>query len=136
MNVVFCARALMKARYNHLSKIAWLVVSLAESYNHNHYMTSVIIERDYTLRLPNLIPSLSIDSSNESNIERMNIDFVYHSYRAVTPHSRLLWGRIIENQDKILNSFKCKLYGIFKLDYGNVPRFNYCIVSFILLSAL
>lgn len=137
VNVSFCSYAVIKARYKLLSKVACLIVGLDENYNQFQYLTSVKnVDEDHACELSNVTSSLIANSRDKNNMTPGRVDFIYFSNGALSPHTKFLWRRLIENQDAVIDSFKCKFYGILEVDYGNILKFNYWAISCLLFTSL
>lgn len=101
-----------------LYKCIWPIIAMEVHYNHYAF------DRRYGRSL-----SLDQDELPEAS------SYEYYSFGAITPHTIMLYRRLVENEDCIMENFVGNVYGLFKVDYGGLLKFNFYIISCLLLLA-
>lgn len=60
---------------------------------------------------------------------------ITNTNRFVTPHTLILWCRLIHDSRCLSTYFTYKVIGIFEIGYSNIIKFNFAIVSLVLIFA-
>lgn len=124
--LVLCA-AVNEYCIKHSRKI-WSFIAFVERYNLEVFYstqplkTGVYQEPKYGLN------TLQIKNRSTST----DFDFEYHLNSSITYHTMLLWRKLVMDQKFVQGSFICKLFGTFQVDYGNILKYNYWILSLII----
>lgn len=70
-------------------------------------------------------------NNNEEDVEEKDEEEVACS---LTPHTQILWQRLLENHELLSSNFLVKIFGSIRLDFNGILKINFWIVSVILLS--
>lgn len=150
-NIPFLLCSYLTASCNKFAKSAWSLVAFAEGHNYRLYDHS----KNYSRRLL----TGSLPKKNHHRIDRNYSyligensyggkegeddddfgripDYEYYSKSFISPHSVFLWRRLIEHHQTVSEDFVCKLFGIFRIDYTGVLKFNHWLVWVSILTAL
>lgn len=127
LNGAFWFCAALHSSCNRIAMHAWSFIAFAEGYNQDLQ----IYTRDHLLNYQPPVPyshcSCALDQI--SNLRASNeFDFTYYDKRSISPHTIMLWRRLVEHHDLIQSNFIARLYGIFKIDYAGVLKFNYLLL--------
>lgn len=58
----------------------------------------------------------------------------YMSEHPISPHTLILWRKLAQDHPLLMDRFVCTLAGVLKLDFHNIMRFNFWIISIVLLA--
>lgn len=105
-----------------LYKCIWPIVAMAEEYTSTHYASNQQSQS-----------TLEDDLSQERPPEISSHE--YYSASPIAPHTVMLYRRLIYNESHIMDNsvVKLQLYNSFKVNYTGLVKFNFWIISFILL---
>lgn len=134
-NIPFLICASSNTSCNRFAKGAWSLLAFANG--HNFYLYQLAMDRtnmgiyrknhdQYKLSLQYL----------ENQPMKQAPDYGYISESFISPHTMLLWRRLVENHQTVTNDFVCKLFGVFKINYSGILKFNHWLVWVALISAL
>lgn len=138
INTTIVIGAVLHSLCVRLSRQIWSYISLIEELNMYSFNKSQIrknISDGLGTFSGGLFARHADDTTklNSSSYIKRNIDFHYYSRSYVSPHSIMLWKRLVERQELIEEDFTCKLFGIFKIDFSGTVRFNYWLISLALI---
>lgn len=118
VNLFIWIGALLNESCIRLYKCIWPIIAMEVQYNHYAF------DRKYD-------PSFN---SNQDELPEAS-SYEYYSFGAIRPHTIMLYRRMVENENCIMDDSVGKVYGLFKVDYGGLLKFNFYIISCILLLA-
>lgn len=139
-NTPFILCAFFDSACNRFAKNAWSIVAFIAGHNQDLYqfsktnMSSTSIFRrniDFSDKsgfdhkvVSGGLPYILTEQSTKRRLP----DYVYYSKSYITPHSMMLWHGLVENHPAVSEGFVSKVYGIFKINYGGVLKFNHWLV--------
>lgn len=136
INGTFCMCAALHVNCSRVSKLIWSFIAIAESYNYREYSIFSIEDintnedenqdQDSGVRLGLFCAKDVNETPPDSSYLK------YYAHSLVTPHTVLLWRRLAESDELIIENFVCKLYGIFDITYKGILRINYLLIISIL----
>lgn len=149
-NIPFLFCSYLTASCNKFARSAWSLVAFAEGHNHRlyEYWKQNYSRRPFTNRSvlkknhnhdenrSYLILENSYQGEEEDDGIDKIPDYRYYSKSFISPHSVLLWRRLVEHHQTVSDDFVCKLFGMFKIDYTGVLKFNHWLVWVSILTAL
>lgn len=109
-----------------VAKLAWTVVALFEWYNYNQYLLSKKFSSKFRLNEKHIGRGGLFSDTKSKPI----IDFEFYSHGFVTPHTMLLWRKLVTDYDIVTDDFVCKLYGNFRLNWIGILKLNYWLITF------
>lgn len=130
MNIAFWLCADLHSACSKVSKRAWSFIAFAEGYNQN----IDTIEQSTTCNQASSSSHASALNEICYPPEPKGFDFEYYSRCPISPHTVMLWRRLVANYDLLTDNFVSKLFGIFRIDYTGILRFNYWLMSIALLT--
>lgn len=131
INMTFCWCAVLNASCRRTIKMAWSLIGIVEGYNRECYSAYIDqMPRSKFTRLSDL--RSSVFYGDETFCPVPVRDFEYSSRSCVTPHSILLWRRLVSKEDIVKEKFTCRLYNRINIDFTGILRTNYWVVSSIL----
>lgn len=131
INLTFCLCATLNASCKRTIKMAWSLVGIAEGYNHRWY--TQLSEKVPKTRYVNFSDlRSSYFCGNDAFNVNSTIDFEYYCNSFITPHTVLLWRRMIDKQDMLNEKFTFRLYNKINIDFAGILRLNYWMVSLLL----
>lgn len=135
INGTFLLCAILHTLCVRLSKQVWSYIAMLEEYNFDTVNKSQVQRNkdDEWGTFSGLLIATDETTSNLSYLKK-NIYLLYNSKSFVTPHTMLLWRRLVERQEFIEENFACKLFGFLKVDFSGILKLNYWLISFALLT--
>lgn len=135
LNGSFCLCASLHASCSRVAKLVWNFVAFAEGHNCESYTSSArqqssVFKKGHS----NYLDSIVFGDLGTYNSNRMELDCEYYSSSSITPHTVLLFRRLVKNHEFIQDKLVCKLYGIFKIDFSGILKLNYWLMSLVLFS--
>lgn len=134
INGAFLLHAILHTLCVRLSKQVWSYIAMVEDYNFDSINKSQMqkaVDDEWGTFSGLLLANNK--TTNNSSYLKSNIDLHYHSRSCLTPHTMLLWRRLVERQEFIEENFACKLFGFLKVDYNGILKLNYWLISFTLV---
>lgn len=113
--------AMVNSYCQRLSRKIWNLIAYAERYNLDAYNLSLLFRSNGKMLL-------KLDDTI-----LYNFDYEYHLHGFMTYHTMFLWRRLAVHDESISNHFICKLFGIFKVNYSSIIKYNYWFVSIALI---
>lgn len=136
LNGSLCVSAALNTACRQVSKSARSFVAFAEGHICYRYallskQLSIFknIHSNYNATVG--FKNFEVVSKNSNKIE---IDCEYYYNSSISPHTILLWRRLVKNNKFLDDKLVCKLYRIFRINYGMILRFNYWLISLALFS--
>lgn len=74
-----------------------------------------------------------VEHTENNRSRKMSLQVKSRNVCPVTTHTILLWKRLIENKDNLLENFQVKIVKIIDLDYNGILRMNFWLISMILI---
>lgn len=131
INMTFCLCATLNASCKRTIKMAWSLIGFAEGYNHRRYtQLSRKVAQTRFVKFSDLRSSYFCGNDVSSMIPTIDFDYYCHSF--ITPHTVLLWRRMIDKQDRLNEKFTFRLYNKINIDFAGILRTNYWMVSLLL----
>lgn len=130
INIAFWLCAALHSACSKISKRAWSFIAFAEGYNQN-------IDMKEQLTISNQMSSSSHANSLNGicyGQDLREFDFEYYSRCPISPHTVMLWRRLVADYNLLTDNFVSKLFGIFRIDYTGILRFNYWLMSIALFT--
>lgn len=136
LNGLFCISAALHTASRQVSKSAWSFVAFAEG--HICYRYALLSKQLSILKNVHTNYNETVGFKNfqviPKNSNKMEVDCEYYYNSSISPHTILLWRRLVKNNEFLDDKLVCKLYGIFQINYSMILRFNYWLISLALFS--
>lgn len=118
-NAALCMLAALHASCTHITWLVWNFVACVENYSLDQTLTNDLDHQKIgNLKSLNLSPNF---------LKRIDFDYLINN--PINPHTLLLWRRLLEHHELIAEQYTCKVFGLFKMDYNCILKFNYWLVS-------
>lgn len=112
------------------SRRIWNFIAYAENFNIEALNSTSLFKSKFDYGHQNVL--IRNSSGTDYNTED-NLNYEYHLHGFMTYHTMLLWRRLAMHDELVLDQFICKLFGTFKINSRNILRYNYWLVSFVLI---
>lgn len=109
------------------SRRIWALIAYAERYNLETFNMLHTFPSDFDIEYQN-----NADFDMKKVIPN-NFDYEYHLHGLLTFHTLSLWRRLAMHEELVPDHFICKLFGKFKVNYHAILRYNYWIISSVLV---
>lgn len=119
----------------HLKKM-WYFIAFTERYNLDTFRSSQLANRPKFLkkRPKNFYYNFNYDFEYQLHgLDNCNFDFEYHLHGLATYHTMFLWRQLAREEELVQDHFVCKLFGIYEVNFRNIIKYNYWIVSITLV---
>lgn len=129
-NLPFLLCAALDSACNKFAKHTWSILAFVEGHNHHLYSSSKSTPQANIFKRKNIdhLNKVHFSANILSDDDLDMLDYVYCSKSYITPHSVMLWHNLARNHKAVSEGFVSKIYGLFKINYSGVLRFNHWIV--------
>lgn len=126
INLGFILCAKLNVTCTRLSNMIWSLISAIEDQTYFKYSQS-----NGVLPRGHFLTQFDLRSRDFYNFQAgsMRGEFEYCSHALVNPHTLLLNRKLVVLNDITTEHFVCKLFGVLKIDYCGILRFNHWIIS-------
>lgn len=120
----------------HVSLLVGSITSVIIALNTTFFFCSFVSTS--CLRVVNLAwPLIAISVQNQldftNNPVELNKQDARQHFMIISPHSLQLWRRLVEDKERLIDKYTCKVFGSMRLEYTSVIRVNVWILSLVIL---
>lgn len=133
INVVLCSCAALHSSYQKTSNIMWSLIAFEESFVMDLKTKGTFVHAAQAKPESHSQERDRISITNNQHHSMINIDLEYYLSSSITPHTLSLWRRLVANYDILIENSVGRLYGILKIDYNGILRFNFWFISLALI---
>lgn len=134
INFTLCLCASLHASYRRVTNLIWSLIAFAESHLSSKHAKVDLFQKDSEDDKISSTGYRACCQSFTKDQSLTNVDFGYYTNSSITLHTMFLWRRLVENYDVFIESSSGKLYGFIMIDYNGILRFNFWLVSIIIIS--
>lgn len=134
----FLICAFFDSACNRFAKHTVSILAFLEAHNYKLYLSSKSSSQTYifkknsiedeTYQLKMFLPKLWKSEGQP--------DYIYYSKSFITPHSTILWHKLLNSHDAVSEGFVIKLYGLYKINYSGALKLNHWLVWIFLVTLL
>lgn len=126
LNIALYPCALLTQNCIKVTKLTWSLVANVELSGQSYHLLQMDSSADSSQWTPALY---------DSRPEPLQIKLKHkrQGQRVISANTLLLWRRIIEDSESLLNLLSCNLFGIVHLNFATVFKFNFYVASVVML---